>query len=98
MTYSQDFLDKIRQQLPLSQVIGLHVALHKQGNEWTGCSPFKAAKRNTLFVNDEKGFWHDFATDKHGDALAFVMDVEGLSDLAAVERLARIAGLPIPVS
>jgi DNA primase len=84
--------------LPLSQVVGSRIALHKQGNEWTGRSPFKATKQNTLFVNDEKGFWHDFATDKHGDAFEFLMETEGLSLQQAVEKLTTMVGLPMPVS
>jgi DNA primase len=59
-------------------------------------SPFQAERTPSFFVNDQKGFFHDFSSGKHGDAFAFVMETEGISFPEAVERLAGIAGLQMP--
>ena len=38
-------------------------------------------KTPSFFVNDQKGFFHDFSSGKHGDAFAFLMETEGLTSL-----------------
>ena len=52
---------------------------------------------SSFTVNDPKGFFHDFSSGKHGDGFAFLMETEGISFPEAVERLAGMAGLPMPV-
>jgi DNA primase len=96
MKFSPEFLDEIRARLPVSEVAAKRVKLRKQGREWAGLSPFSSEKTPSFFVNDQKGFFHDFSSGKHGDIFAFVMETEGLSFPEAVERLAGIAGLPMP--
>jgi DNA primase len=96
MKFSPEFLDEIRARLPVSEVAGTKVKLRKEGREWRGLSPFSAEKTPSFFVNDQKGFFHDFSSGKHGDAFAFLMETEGLTFPEAVERLADMAGLPMP--
>ena len=96
MRFSPSFLDEIRARLPVSEVARQRVRLKKEGREWRGLSPFNPEKTPSFFVNDQKGFFHDFSSGKHGDAFKFVMDTEGVSFPEAVERLAAMAGLPLP--
>ena len=96
MKFPPEFLDEIRARLPVSEVAGTRVKLRKEGREWRGLSPFTAEKTPSFFVNDQKGFFHDFSSGKHGDAFAFLMETEGLTFPEAVERLAGMAGLPMP--
>ncbi len=97
MRFDDHFLDEIRARLPVSQVVGRTVALKKKGREYAGLSPFKSEKSPSFFVNDQKGFYHCFASGEHGDIFKFVMTTEGLSFPEAVERLASEAGVPLPV-
>jgi len=96
MRYSDDLLDEIRARLPVSEVVRMRVALKKQGREWRGLSPFNKEKTPSFFVNDQKGFYHDFSSGKSGDQFKFLMETEGLSFPEAVERLASMAGVPLP--
>ena len=96
MKFPPEFLDEIRARLPVSEVAGKRVKLRKEGREWRGLSPFTAEKTPSFFVNDQKGFFHDFSSGKHGDQFAFLMETEGLAFPEAVERLANMAGLPLP--
>ncbi|MCK0209244.1 DNA primase [Starkeya koreensis] len=97
MRFPPSFLDEIRARLPVSEVVGKRVQLKKQGREWRGLSPFNPEKTPSFYVNDQKGFYHCFSSGKHGDQFDFLMDVEGLPFPEAVERLASLAGLPMPV-
>ncbi|HSD91449.1 MAG TPA: DNA primase [Methyloceanibacter sp.] len=96
MKFSDSFLDEIRARLPVSQVVSRRVPLKRAGREWKGLSPFNKEKTPSFTVNDQKGFYHDFSSGKHGDIFAFVMETEGLSFPEAVERLAGEAGLELP--
>jgi DNA primase len=98
MRFTPQFLDEIRARLPVSQVVARKVSLKKAGREWKGLSPFKQERTPSFFVNDQKGFYHCFASGSHGDIFKFVMETEGLTFAEAVERLAGEAGLQIPKS
>ncbi|MCB1512533.1 MAG: DNA primase, partial [Hyphomicrobiaceae bacterium] len=97
MRFEPRLLDEIRARLPVSHVVGRKVALKKKGREFAGLSPFKVEKTPSFFVNDQKGFYHCFATGEHGDIFTFLIKTEGLSFPEAVERLAAEAGVPMPV-
>ncbi|MEX2128964.1 MAG: DNA primase [Xanthobacteraceae bacterium] len=96
MRFTQSFLDEIRARLPVSEVVRRRVQLKKAGREWKGLSPFNPEKTPSFTVNDQKGFYHCFSSGKHGDQFRFLMETEGLSFPDAVERLAGMAGLPLP--
>ena len=98
MRFTPQFLDEIRARLPVSQVVARKVQLKKAGREWKGLSPFKQERTPSFFVNDQKGFYHCFASGSHGDIFKFVMETEGLTFAEAVERLAGEAGLQMPKS
>src|SRR5204862_2067852 len=96
MRYPPNFLDEIQARLSVSQVVGRKVALKRAGREFKGLSPFKMEKTPSFTVNDQKGFYHCFASGEHGDIFSFVMKTEGLAFAEAVERLAEEAGVPMP--
>ena len=96
MRFTPQFLDELRARLPVSEVVGRRVKLRKTGREYVGLSPFNKEKSPSFTVNDQKGFYHDFSSGKHGDIFGFVMETEGVQFPEAVERLAQMAGLPMP--
>lgn len=93
---SKPYLDEIRSRLTLSTVVARKVRLKRAGREWKGLSPFNAEKTPSFYVNDQKGFYHCFASGKHGDVFTFLMETEGLSFPEAVERLGNEAGVSPP--
>lgn len=98
MGFSPDFLDEIRQRLPVADGIARRMRLARRGREYLGLCPFHNEKTPSFTVNEEKGFFHCFGCGAHGDLVEFVMRKDGLSFPEAVERLAHEAGLEIPVS
>jgi DNA primase len=96
MRFPPTLLDEIRARLPVSQVVGRRVQLKRAGREYKGLSPFKTERTPSFTVNDQKGFYHCFATGEHGDIFTFLMKTEGLDFPEAVERLAQEAGVPMP--
>ncbi|OYX29418.1 MAG: DNA primase [Caulobacterales bacterium 32-69-10] len=96
MRFDERFLEEIKTRVRLSDVIGRTVKLRRQGREYVGLSPFAKEKTPSFYVNDEKGFFHDFSSGKHGDLISFWQETERLSFPEAVERLAAEAGVPMP--
>ena len=89
MRFTPQFLDELRARLPVSEVVGRRVKLKKAGREFKGLSPFQQEKSPSFFVNDQKGFYHDFSSGKHGDIISFLMETEG----CRLHRSRRAAGL-----
>src|ERR1700761_573030 len=98
MRFTPQFLEELRARLPVSEVVGRRVKLKKAGREYKGLSPFQQEKTPSFTVNDQKQFYHDFSTGKHGNIFDFVMETEGVSFPEAVERLASMAGMPLPIA
>ena len=96
MRFPPSFIDEVKARLPISEVVGRRVKLKRAGREFKGLSPFQQEKTPSFTVNDQKQFYHDFSTGKHGNIFDFVMETEGVSFPEAVERLAAMAGLPLP--
>ncbi|MBE0704655.1 MAG: DNA primase, partial [Afipia sp.] len=96
MRFTPQFLDDLRARLPVSEVVGKRVKLKRAGKEWKGLSPFHQEKTPSFTVNDQKGFYHDFSSGKHGNIFDFVMETEGVGFVEAVERLASLAGMALP--
>src|SRR3981081_946763 len=98
MRSTPQFLDELRARLPVSEVVGRRVKLKKAGREFKGRSPFQQEKSPSFTVNDQKGFYHDFSSGKHGDIISFLMETEGVGFAEAVERLGAVAGVPTPAA
>src|SRR3982751_5271504 len=96
MRYPANFLEELKARLPVSEVVGRRVKLQKSGREWKGLSPFNKEKTASFFVNDQKQAWFDFSSGKNGSIFDFVMLTDGVQFPEAVERLAAMAGMPLP--
>ena len=96
MRFNDQFIEELKSRLRPSDVIGRTVKLKRQGREFVGLSPFSKEKSPSFFVNDDKGFFHDFSSGKHGDIISFLQEAERLSFVEAIERLAGEAGMALP--
>jgi DNA primase len=96
VTLTPQFLDELRARTLLSALIGRSVKLTKAGREYKACCPFHNEKTPSFYVNDEKGFYHCFGCQAHGDAIRFLTDARGLPFMDAVKELAEAAGMEVP--
>ena len=93
MKYPKEYLEEIKTRLKVSTVVSKSVSLKKRGKEYVGLSPFKTEKTPSFTVNDEKEFYHCFATSEHGNIFDFVMKTQNLKFGEAVKHLAQLAGM-----
>lgn len=101
MRFPPSFLDEIRDRVPISSVIGARVAWDKRktntsrGDYWA-CCPFHGEKSPSFHCEDKKGRYHCFGCGVSGDHFKFLTELDGLSFPEAVERVAELAGVPMP--
>ncbi|MGV2105559.1 DNA primase [Agrobacterium vitis] len=101
MRFSNDFLDEIRDRVPISAVIGARVPWDRKktnvsrGDYWA-CCPFHGEKSPSFHCEDRKGRYHCFGCGVSGDHFRFLTDLEGLNFPEAVERIADMAGIAMP--
>ena len=93
MKYPKEYLDEIKKRLKVSTVVSKTVTLKKRGKEYVGLSPFKNEKTPSFTVNDEKEFYHCFATSEHGNIFDFVIKTQNFKFGEAVKYLAQLAGM-----
>lgn len=94
MSLDAAFLDELRARTPLAPLIARRVKLTRSGRNWKGCCPFHGEKTPSFYVYDDH--FHCFGCGAHGDAISFVMQIEGKGFPEAVETLAGEAGLSVP--
>ena len=101
MRFSDTFLDEIRDRVPISSVIGQRVTWDRKKTnaprgDWWACCPFHGEKTPSFHCEDKKGRYHCFGCGVSGDHFRFLTELEGLSFPEAVERVAGMAGVPMP--
>ncbi|TAN60347.1 MAG: hypothetical protein EPN20_13820, partial [Magnetospirillum sp.] len=57
MAFPPQFLDELRNRIPVTSVVGRRVKLTRKGRENQGLCPFHNEKTPSFTVNDDKGFF-----------------------------------------
>jgi len=91
----QDAKEEVRGRLNIEDVVGEYVQLKRAGRNFKGLSPFTSERTPSFVVSPDKHIWHDFSSGRGGDIFSFVMEVEGMDFRAALEHLARKAGVDL---
>lgn len=91
----QDAKEEVRSRLNIEDVVGEYVRLQRAGRSLKGLSPFTDEKTASFMVSPDKHVWYDFSSQSGGDIFSFIMKIEGLDFRAALELLARKAGVDL---
>ncbi len=99
--YSKDFLDQLRQAVPLHDLVeGLVVWDKGKTNaakrDYWACCPLHREKSPSFHVLDDEHRFHCFGCGESGDHFEFLMQTEHLNFVEAVARLAEIARIGMP--
>lgn len=79
-------------------LVSNYVSLRKVGQNWVGLCPFHSEKTPSFTVSSSKHLFHCFGCGAGGDAIGFVMKMDGLSFPEAVRWLGEKAGIPVASS
>jgi DNA primase len=76
-------------------VVGKFVHLTKKGRNYSGLCPFHSEKTPSFSVSPEKQIYHCFGCGAGGDAIKFMMEMDGLSFPEAMTMMAEESGIPV---
>ncbi|MEP1096445.1 MAG: DNA primase [Cyclobacteriaceae bacterium] len=88
-------IDEIKNRIDIVDVVGDFVSLKRSGSSYKALSPFSNEKTPSFYVVPSKGIFKDFSSGKGGDAISFVMEIDGLSYIEALKYLAGKYGIEI---
>lgn len=96
--YMADDVQRIKDKLPIVDVISQYVKLERSGANFRARCPFHAERTPSFFVSPERGTYHCFGCNAGGDILSFVQEIEGLDFKGALKVLAEKAGITLEYS
>lgn len=94
MAIPASFLDELRGRTDLPGLLARSVKLARAGRDMRGCCPFHEERSPSFYVYADH--YHCFGCGKHGDAVSWLTEKQGLAFLDAVRELAQAAGLDMP--
>jgi len=94
--FPQTFIDDLRLQANIVQVVQEYVPLKKAGRTYKGLCPFHGEKTPSFTVDPDKGFFHCFGCNRGGDVFKFIELQESLSFPEAVKLVASKFGVSLP--
>ena len=94
--FPQLFIDDLKAQADIVQVVQDYVPLKKAGTSHKGLCPFHSEKTPSFHVHGDKGFFHCFGCGVGGDVLKFLELQEKLGFQDAVRQLAQRFGVQVP--
>src|ERR1700737_4750513 len=94
--FPQQFIDDLRLQANIVQVVQESVPLRRAGTKYKGLCPFHSEKTPSFHVDPEKGFFHCFGCRAGGDVFKFLELHEQVGFQDAVRMLAQKFGVALP--
>lgn len=92
---SMDQKEEIKSKVNIVSLIGEYVTLKNTGRNHKGLCPFHGEKSPSFMVNEELQIYKCFGCGVGGDVIKFLMEVEGLEFVEALEKLAKRAGVKL---
>jgi len=91
----EDKVTEVRDRTDIVALISEHVELKRSGTSLKGLCPFHGEKTPSFYVHPDRNFFHCFGCQVSGDAISFLMRIDGLAFPEAVRVLAERAGVEI---
>jgi len=88
-------IQDIREATDIVEVISDYVSLKKRGANYWALSPFTQEKTASFSVSPQKGIFKCFSTGKGGDAITFIMEIDGVGYVEALKILAKKYNIPL---
>ncbi|WP_456278252.1 DNA primase [Bacillus sp. AK128] len=95
---SEDIIEKIRNTIDIVDVVSEYVQLKKQGRNYFGLCPFHGENSPSFSVSTDKQIYHCFGCGAGGNIFSFLMEIEGVSFIEAVQQAAERADVELPHS
>ncbi|MEZ4387502.1 MAG: DNA primase [Candidatus Krumholzibacteriia bacterium] len=88
-TLPPEIIARVKDETDIVELVGKYVRLQAAGASYKGLCPFHQEKTPSFHVNPVRQLYKCFGCGAGGDAIAFLMEIEGLAFPEAMETLAR---------
>ena len=96
MFFPEEFINQVREESDIVDVISNYVSLKRGGSHYKGLCPFHSEKTPSFMVNPSKQIFHCFGCGEGGNVFHFLMKHENMGFPDAVRALAERCGRPVP--
>lgn len=93
---ASETIKDIQRAADIVDIVSRRVLLKKTGRNLVGLCPFHTEKTPSFSVNPEKKIFYCFGCGTGGDAITFLMKIDGVTFPEAVRNLASLYGIDIP--
>ncbi len=94
--YSDEIIEEVRQTNDIVDIISQYVHLKRSGRNFFGLCPFHNEKSPSFSVSPDKQIFHCFGCGVGGNVFTFLMKIEGINFIEAVQSLAERANIQLP--
>jgi DNA primase len=88
-----DLKQKIKEEIPISSVIGNYLSIKRSGSAQVSICPFHGDTKPSMNINDSKKIFKCFACGAAGDAISFVMKYRNLDFVEAMKEICSKQGI-----
>ena len=90
----EETLNQIQSQVNIVDIVSQYVSLKKRGKNYFGHCPFHDERTPSFSVTEEKQLYHCFSCGRGGSVFSFISEIEGLSFVESVAKVAELAQIP----
>ena len=94
--YSEEIIEEVRQNNDIVDIISQYVHLTRKGRNYFGLCPFHNEKSPSFSVSPDRQIFHCFGCGVGGNVYTFLMKIEGITFVEALEQLAERANIQLP--
>lgn len=91
-----DKVQEVRDKVDIVDLVGRYVELRRSGRNYVGLCPFHQERSPSFNVNPARKGYKCFGCQVSGDAIRFVMEMEGKGFVETIRKLAEMYGVTLP--
>lgn len=89
----RNFVAEVKRNIRIADIVSQRVSLKRSGRDFIGLCPFHNEKTPSFRVNQKDSYYKCFGCGAGGDAINFLMELDGLSFKEAVDQIGGFYGL-----
>ena len=88
-------IEEIKSKINILDIVSTYVRVERSGNQYKARCPFHNERTPSFYVSPERGSYHCFGCQAHGDIFGFVESIEHIPFVEALKVLADRAGVSL---
>lgn len=94
--FPAEFIEDVRSRCDIVDVASKYITLNRRGSNFWACCPFHMEKTPSFSIKQDGQFFKCFGCGESGNVFNFIMKMENVDFLTAVEILCKQYGIELP--